>query len=305
MEDSLDPEIPLCRRCGAAVIPGRTSCHMCYAPIFPISLPSVEQIAINLNIVHTDDSYETTDVDEVPMSQNSAAPQYSEQIVVEAAGSPEDESSSTPPLIQPKYQPVSLQLPDFLNPRIIRKYARRYRMSRWFVFMRRIVIVLLIASVISIPYAMYRRYLQSIPNPVQQTHQSAKQYATAINQRDYQWLFDHTLWRAHFGRLMTNASDIKHLCHHPDRFNSQKLRYLAEIWQMKHTVVSDGTQIGRNSIACRFTESNAKRHVYTLTFTKSTNGQWMWDICYDIRLTPNDIPLLNNIIAKSRLQSNR
>ena len=305
MEDSLDPEISLCPRCGAMALPGRTSCHMCYAPLSPMTPACEKQQSVNRNASCPDDTYQIGDVSSVALPQITSDDPASQLTDNEATLSDHDDEPAVPPSATLICQPVSLPIPDFLNPRTIRKYARRCRMSRWFAVIRMTVLSLLIASAFGVPYVMYRQYLQKIPSPVQQMHQSAMTYASAINKRDYEWVYDHTLWRSHFGRLFTNANDIKHFCHHPDRFNSQKLRYLAEIWQMKHTVVSGGTQIGRNSIACHFNEFAVRRRMYTLTFTKDSDGQWLWDICYDIRLTPTDIPLLNNIIAKSRLQTNR
>lgn len=193
-------------------------------------------------------------------------------------------------------------LPDFLRYDAVRSYYRKHRVKKFFKPIKLSMILgwLVMCIILTVGYAGWR-YAPKSSTYEQQAKAMAASLALAINERDYQTIYDNTMWIEHFKKVFQSSEDIKHFCQQTDKMNSLKLTNLAELWQMKHTVVVGGKRIGRNSIGYTFTETSGSRRSYRFTVTRTPSGRWFWDISYDYRLAPSDIPLLNNIVVRSRL----
>lgn len=290
-----------CPRCGVIAVPGRTSCHMCYALLDP-PLPTA---TANEVVTH-----------EPPLTDTAAATSCTPTPIYTEANGQYDISEQLPALQHETTTDNVIQseadhsntinestLPDFLRYDAVRQYYRKHRIRKIFsrIRLKYLAHWLLAGFVITLGYAAWR-YAPKPLTDEQQARATATAFATAINTHDYQWVYDHTLWKEHFQAAFKSNSDIRRFCQQPGRFDSVKLRNLAELWQMKHTVVDGGKHIGRNSISYTFKDASDPRLNHRFTVTRTPSSRWLWDISYDYRLAPSDIPLLNHIIVRSRLQ---
>ncbi len=205
--------------------------------------------------------------------------------------------------ITPSEPTLNELLPEFLRYGAVKRVRgkRKTSRARLHAMLHRITGWLLVLFILALSYAAWL-YKPMIASEQQAATATAAKLALAINERDYDIVYQSTLWKHHYKHAFRDTTDISRFCRNLDRKQSDKLNHLAELWQMKHTVVVSGKLIGRNSIGYTFIDTSDKQRKYQFTLTRTPSNRWMWDIAYDYRLTPSDIPLLNRIMVQSRQQ---
>lgn len=199
--------------------------------------------------------------------------------------------------------PIEEILPEFLKYKSVMKHRlyRKKSRARLRGILRRITCWLLALFVVVLAYTAWL-HNPMIASDQQTATSTAARLALAINDRDYELLYNSTIWTDHYRQAFHSSSDIDRFCRNQNKAQSFKLHHLAELWQMKHTVVVSGKLIGLNSIGYTFIDTSSKQQKFQFTLTRTPSKRWMWDIAYDYRLAPSDIPLLNHIMVQSRLQ---
>ncbi|MHB1460608.1 MAG: hypothetical protein ACYC1M_04925 [Armatimonadota bacterium] len=208
-----------------------------------------------------------------------------------------------PTPVSPGVPLIDEHLPEFLRYGSVKKYrmSRRKTRIRLRGIIHSITVWLLVLFVIALAYTAWL-HKPMIASEKQKATNTAARLALAINERDYAEVYRNTLWTDHYKQAFRSSADINRFCQNLNQTQSFRLHHLAELWQMKHTVVVSGKLIGRNSIGYTFIDTSSDQQTFQFTLTRTPSKRWMWDIAYDYRLAPSDIPLLNHIMVQSRLQ---
>lgn len=205
--------------------------------------------------------------------------------------------------ITPSEPTLNELLPEFLRSDAVKRNRgkRNKSRARLRALLHRTTGWILVLFILALSYAAWL-HKPMFASEQQAATATAARLALAINERDYAEIYRSTIWKDHYKQAFRSSLDIDRFCQNRNYFQSFKLTHLAELWQMKHTVVVSGKLIGRNSIGYTFIDTSSKQRKFQFTLTRTPSRRWMWDIAYDHRLSPSDIPLLNHIMVQSRLQ---